>query len=400
MVKVFRTSLIICIFTFIFAAVFPVQASEERTVLTREEFDKWPGLPEYTVLNPFPLKGNNCTWFAHGRMMQLGYCKYALDSMRYHAYSWANSATRGAEVVDRPVVHSIAYWDRYVFFNSRLGHVGVVEMVMDDGSILVSDSSISARPYHTRLINPHDSIWPTAFITVPKNRDKSNKFPVGGIVQVTANSLNFRLEGVDVTPILLPKGATARIEKHISNGIYSSRPGDVNNYYYWWYAAVDFDGEIKKGWLAEKYLEAVKNGELKPVPRPEPEPDPDPVTGPDPVEEPLPDPGFEPDPEPGSGSDPGDDHDSGDDNDQDPGSGDAEEPGLPNEPAQEKGDINGDGEVDIRDVTMAMQYVLNTREFSEAQLEAADVNSDGVVDVKDVVLIMRYALRVIVSFEN
>ena len=394
MFKIFRISIIVSIF--ILAAAFSVQASEERTVLTREEFDKWPTLPEYTVLNPFPLKGTNCTWFAHGRMMQLGYSKYTLDSMRYHAYSWADSAARGAEVVDKPVVHSIAYWDRYVYFNSRLGHVGVVEMVMDDGSILVSDSSISARPYHTRLINPNDSIWPSAFITIPKNREKSKKFSPGGIVQVTANNLNFRLEGVDETPVLLAKGTTARIEKHVSNGIYSSRPGDVSNYYYWWYAAVDFDGEIKHGWLAESFLEAASNGELIPVPKPEPAPEPDP----DPGTEPVPDPGSEPDSEPENSPDSGNGQEPDQNNGQEPDTENPGEPDLETVPDLTMGDINGDGEVDIRDVTMAMQYVLNTRVLSDAQVEAADVNGDGVVDVKDIVLIMRLALRTIVSFED
>lgn len=269
-------------------------------------------------------------------------------------------------------------------------------MVMDDGSILVSDSSISARPYHTRLINPNDSIWPSAFITIPKNREKSKKFSPGGIVQVTANNLNFRLEGVDETPVLLAKGTTARIEKHVSNGIYSSRPGDVSNYYYWWYAAVDFDGEIKHGWLAESFLEAASNGELIPVPKPEPAPEPDP----DPGTEPVPDPGSEPDSEPENSPDSGNGQEPDQNNGQEPDTENPGEPDLETVPDLTMGDINGDGEVDIRDVTMAMQYVLNTRVLSDAQVEAADVNGDGVVDVKDIVLIMRFALRTIVSFED
>lgn len=390
----FRTVVVLSIF--LLAVCSPICASAERTVLTREEFDQWPNLPEYTVLNPFPLKGTNCTWFAHGRMMQLGYCKYALDSMRYHAYNWADSAARGAEVVDKPVVYSIAYWDRYVFFNSRLGHVGVVEKIYDDGSILVSDSSISARPYNTRLIYPHDSIWPTAFITVPKNRDSSDQFVPGGIVEVTVNNLNFRLEGVDETPILLPKETVARIEEHISNGIYSSRPGDVNNYHYWWYAAVNFDGEIKHGWLAESYLKSVEDGELKPVPKPDPEPEPIPDPESNPEDTPDPDLDLESDPE--KEKTPDADSEQEPEPESEPEPEPESEPEPEPEPINDPGDVNGDGVIDIRDVTMTMQYVLNRREFNEKQLKAADVNSDNAIDVQDVVLIMRYILRTIDSF--
>jgi beta-glucosidase len=54
-----------------------------------------------------------------------------------------------------------------------------------------------------------------------------------------------------------------------------------------------------------------------------------------------------------------------------------------------KGDVNGDGEVDNRDLIMIARYLVDLVEFSAKQLEAADYNEDGVVDNKDLVLIAR-----------
>jgi surface antigen len=322
---------------------FPPAAAEGHAVLSREEFERWPYLPEYTVFNPFPNKGGNCTWFAHGRMMQLGYSKYSLDSMRFNANTWADAADRGAVVTDLPEAASIAFWESYAFHGSRLGHVAVVEEVMTDGSILVSDSSSSSGDYRTFIIKPGEGRWPTAFIIVPEGPGRSVVFSPGVIVRTTPHGLNFRLEGVNQPSVLLSKGTLAEISEHPSNGIYSSQPGSVSSYYNWWYAAVEVDSEIKYGWLAEAFLETAGFRE----------PTPDPV---------LPDP--HPDPE----------------------------------PAPIFGDLNGDGLVDARDVAITMQFAIQVREISDVQKTAADVNGDGRVDVLDVVLIMHFALGFIGSF--
>ncbi len=56
------------------------------------------------------------------------------------------------------------------------------------------------------------------------------------------------------------------------------------------------------------------------------------------------------------------------------------------------GDVNRDGEINIRDVTAVMQHVLGLRILTGEQLEAADVNADGAIDIRDVTSIMRIAL--------
>ncbi len=354
--------------------VFSVAADEDYPVMTREEFDNWPELPEYTIFNPFPSKGTNCTWYGHGRMMQLGYCPYALDSMRFSAYRWADDADRGAEVVEEPVAGSIAFWDSEASFGGSLGHVGVVEKIKEDGSILVSDSSSSRSAYNLFSIDPDDRRWPTAFITVPEGPGRSQKFSPQETVRTTAVNLYFRLEGVDQDPVLVPQHTEALIKAHPSNGIFASQAWSTSSYHYWWYASVEIEGELKNGWLAETYLEFFA--------APDPEQNQDEKDS-------------EKNPKDGSGHEEENTPKDIDENDEAkniPEDADKNEENSFPEPNQIPGDIDGDGNVDVLDVTLAMQHVLNIVDLTGKQVEAADLNGDGIVDVRDVVLIMQQAL--------
>ncbi len=62
------------------------------------------------------------------------------------------------------------------------------------------------------------------------------------------------------------------------------------------------------------------------------------------------------------------------------------------------GDINDDGEVDVRDVVLVMRHVLVLEELDEDQQRRADVDGDGEIDVRDATLIMQYALGIIDEF--
>ncbi len=398
-----------------------LMADQESPVMTREEFDTWPDLPEYTIFNPFPSKGANCTWYAHGRMMQLGYCPVALDSMRFSAYRWADDAAKGAEVVKEPRVGFIAFWDNQASFGGPLGHVGVVEKIKQDGSILISDSSSSRSAYNLITTAPGERKWPTAFIKVPEGPGRSVKFKPYETVRTTAVNLYFRLEGVNRDPVLVPKGTEALIKAHPSNGIYAAQARTTSSYHYWWYAAVEVDGDIKQGWLAETYLERI--AAAKPVPgrdNPDPENDPGDEPGNDPedetddknegkAEEPREEPGDDPEDEPEDKTDDDSenepqngseqkDHEEDPDKKQDDGDDPVSEdsPGneedTPSEKEYKDGDVNGDGKIDVRDVTLVMQHILKLVTLSESQVRAADLNQDQVVDVLDVVQIMQQAL--------
>ena len=57
------------------------------------------------------------------------------------------------------------------------------------------------------------------------------------------------------------------------------------------------------------------------------------------------------------------------------------------------GDVNGDGEVKVSDMTILNRYRLNKRSLEEESIMAGDVTADGKVDFKDIVKINRYRLN-------
>ncbi len=63
-------------------------------------------------------------------------------------------------------------------------------------------------------------------------------------------------------------------------------------------------------------------------------------------------------------------------------------------PGVSLGDVNDDGEINVQDVVLVMQYVIGLRNLTNDQLEAADVNRDGRVNVQDATRIMRHVLGI------
>lgn len=124
----------------------------------------------YTKSNIFWLSGYggpNCTWYANGRMKELGYSSSALNTMRGNAHTWDNTASNGATVSSTPQVASIAVWEPYVNGAGSLGHVAVVEQINSNGTIVISESNWpKGTMYGTRTLGA--SNWPSKFITVPK----------------------------------------------------------------------------------------------------------------------------------------------------------------------------------------------------------------------------------------
>ena len=58
-----------------------------------------------------------------------------------------------------------------------------------------------------------------------------------------------------------------------------------------------------------------------------------------------------------------------------------------------RGDVNLDGEVNLVDAILLMQYVSGSVNLSSRQLKAADVSADGSVNVGDVIIIMQMCLN-------
>jgi hypothetical protein len=57
----------------------------------------------------------------------------------------------------------------------------------------------------------------------------------------------------------------------------------------------------------------------------------------------------------------------------------------------ERGDVNGDGKVNITDATMLINCIsMGTDDFDEFQLAAADFNGDGEINISDAVVLINY----------
>ncbi|MEM9539822.1 MAG: S8 family serine peptidase [Cyanobacteria bacterium P01_E01_bin.42] len=77
----------------------------------------------------------NCTWYAHGRVLELGGNRAALQSMRGNANQWHQQISNGTQIVSSPQVGDIAQWT-----SNGANHVAVVEKVNDNGTIVISES--------------------------------------------------------------------------------------------------------------------------------------------------------------------------------------------------------------------------------------------------------------------
>lgn len=62
------------------------------------------------------------------------------------------------------------------------------------------------------------------------------------------------------------------------------------------------------------------------------------------------------------------------------------------------GDVNQDGDINIRDVRMALEASLGKVQLTEEQKLVADVNKDGDINIRDVRLILEYSLNKITEF--
>ena len=59
------------------------------------------------------------------------------------------------------------------------------------------------------------------------------------------------------------------------------------------------------------------------------------------------------------------------------------------------GDVNGDGAVDIKDVTALLRHVAEVEALSPDAAALGNVNGDSSVDVKDVTKLLRYVSEII-----
>lgn len=100
----------------------------------------------------------NCTWYAHGRLRQLGYT-VNLNVMTGNAYTWSTSARNAGITVNTiPTAGAVAQSTANRSIYGKYGHVAVVEKVNADGTLLISESSYAPGTtwdflYRTRTVN-------------------------------------------------------------------------------------------------------------------------------------------------------------------------------------------------------------------------------------------------------
>ena len=64
------------------------------------------------------------------------------------------------------------------------------------------------------------------------------------------------------------------------------------------------------------------------------------------------------------------------------------------------GDLSGDGKVTAYDASLVLQYVVGSKNLSEAQLKAADVTGNGTITALDAALILQYTVGLITQFPD
>ncbi|MCQ2513930.1 MAG: dockerin type I repeat-containing protein [Ruminococcus sp.] len=73
---------------------------------------------------------------------------------------------------------------------------------------------------------------------------------------------------------------------------------------------------------------------------------------------------------------------------------------VPLEDNRVTGDVNGDGLINVLDVSELQKYIVSLVEFDDAQKKVADVNFDGIINVSDVSDIQKYIVNLIIVFKD
>lgn len=104
----------------------------------------------------------NCTWYAFGRLLELGVSPTALSALHGNASEWVSEASGIFPLDPQPSAHDIAELDPTPEF--PLGHVAIVESANPDGTITVTESSSGTDPASAWMfLWRHRTVSPTWF---------------------------------------------------------------------------------------------------------------------------------------------------------------------------------------------------------------------------------------------
>jgi len=128
--------------------------------------------------------GHNCTNYVAYRLIQAGMSTERPWSGTGMAYNWGHAMK---DITDKvPAVGSVAWWDRNVSGAGSSGHVAIVEEVVSDTEIIISEDSWSGD-FHWRRIIKDGTTWPTGFIHFVDKKVTNKVAPrITGTAQVGA----------------------------------------------------------------------------------------------------------------------------------------------------------------------------------------------------------------------
>ena len=133
----------------------------------------------------------NCVGYAWGRWREILGKKHNLSLN--NAENWWGNTSDGYERGQTPKVGAVICWRKGQAGNSSdgAGHVGVVEQVNADGSIITSMSDYSGRRFYTRTFNPPYTLGSTytfqGFIYLPIDFDEPENETSEKVTEVRAS---------------------------------------------------------------------------------------------------------------------------------------------------------------------------------------------------------------------
>lgn len=96
----------------------------------------------------------NCVGYVHGRWAELGENETKL--CRGNANAYFGYTQDGFKRGQTPKLGAIVCWD-----SAKYGHVGIVERIYSDGTLLISQSNYGGTRFYTKVVNP--KTWPVGY---------------------------------------------------------------------------------------------------------------------------------------------------------------------------------------------------------------------------------------------
>lgn len=123
---------------------------------------------DYNPGNVSSYDGKSCTSWVAWKVNQMWGETNGFPARMGNAVNWKSKlANYGYSSDSNPRTGDIAYWS---YLTSSAGHVGFVNEVKDDGSIVLTEYNWGDNKYHTRTMSRGNRSYPEAFIHVQNKK--------------------------------------------------------------------------------------------------------------------------------------------------------------------------------------------------------------------------------------